>query len=72
MKALVEYIARSLVDNPDDVEVVEVGDAMLELKVADADRGKIIGRKGRTAHAIRTILTAATKSGDPPSLEIID
>ncbi len=72
MKALVEYIAKSLVDNPDEVEVAEIGATLLELRVADADRGKIIGRKGRTAHAIRTIITAATKDGEPPSLEIVD
>lgn len=72
MKELVEYLARSLVDNPDEVEVTEVGEHMLELKVAEDDRGKVIGRKGRTAHAIRTLLAAAARDGDPPALEIVD
>lgn len=72
MKDLVEYIAKALVDEPDAVEVTVVTDTLLELKVADDDRGKIIGRKGRTAHAIRTLLAAATKEGREPMLEIVD
>ena len=72
VKELVDYIARSLVDQPDDVDVAEVTPTLLELRVADDDRGKIIGRKGRTAHAIRTLLAAAAKDGREITLEIID
>ncbi|HZS45192.1 MAG TPA: KH domain-containing protein [Blastocatellia bacterium] len=62
MKELVEIIARSLVDYPDEVQVKEVeGDAttVLELRVAAGDLGKVIGKQGRTARAIRTILGAS-------------
>jgi predicted RNA-binding protein YlqC (UPF0109 family) len=62
MKELVQYLARSLVDNPDAVEVKETqGDtaSILELKVAKQDLGRIIGKQGRTAKSIRTILNAA-------------
>jgi len=76
MKQLVEYIARALVDNPDRVEVNEVAGeqtAVLELKVATEDLGKVIGKQGRTAKAIRTILQAAsTKTGKRTVLEIIE
>ena len=61
MKELVEMIARALVDNPDEVSVTEVeGEqtTVLELRVATTDLGKVIGRQGRTARAIRTILGA--------------
>ncbi len=61
MKELVENIAKSLVDHPDDVEVTEVeGEqtTVLELRVAQEDLGKVIGKKGRTAQAIRTIVNA--------------
>ncbi len=62
MKQLVEQIARSLVDNPDKVQVREVtGEqtTVLELRVAPEDLGKVIGKQGKTARAIRTILAAA-------------
>ncbi|MFN7949639.1 MAG: KH domain-containing protein [Blastocatellia bacterium] len=62
MKELVELIARALVDNPDEVKVREIeGDqtTVLELRVADGDLGKVIGKQGRTARAIRTILGAS-------------
>ena len=62
LKELVEYIAKSLVDNPDEVVVTEVeGEqtSVLELKVAKEDLGKVIGKQGRTARAMRVILTAA-------------
>lgn len=76
MKQLVEYIARALVDNPDKVEVNEVSGeqtSVLELKVANEDLGKVIGKQGRTAKAIRTILQAAsTKTGKRSVLEIIE
>ncbi len=62
MKELLELIAKALVDNPDEVAVSEVGGeqtTILELKVAQEDLGKVIGKQGRTARAIRTILSAA-------------
>jgi len=62
MKELLELIATALVDNPDEVSVSEVGGeqtTILELKVAQEDLGKVIGKQGRTARAIRTILSAA-------------
>jgi uncharacterized protein len=63
MKELIKFIAESLVDKPNQVEVTEVeGErtSVLELKVAKEDLGKIIGKQGRTARAIRTILAAAS------------
>jgi len=62
MKELIKYIAQALVDNPDKVEVTEVeGEqtSVIELKVAKEDLGKVIGKQGRTARAMRTILSAA-------------
>jgi uncharacterized protein len=62
VKPLVEFLAKSLVDTPDDVKVrsIERDQAtVLELEVAQPDLGKIIGRQGRTARAIRTLLSAA-------------
>jgi predicted RNA-binding protein YlqC (UPF0109 family) len=62
MKDLVQYLAKSLVDNPDAVEVRETqGEtaSVLELRVAKQDLGRIIGKQGRTAKSIRTILNAA-------------
>ena len=62
LKELVETIARAMVDNPDQVSVTEKdGDSttVLELRVAQQDLGKVIGRQGRTARAIRIILSAA-------------
>ncbi len=76
MKELVEYIAKALVDSPDDVQVSEVvGDqtSVLELKVAKDDLGKVIGKQGRSARAMRTILSAAsTKLKKRTVLEIIE
>ena len=76
MKDLVGYIAASLVDNPEQVAIEEVaGDqaSVLELKVAKEDLGKIIGKKGRTAQAIRTILNASSaKTKKRTILEILD
>ena len=63
MKDLVKYVAQALVDNPDDVVVTEIeGEqtSVLELRVAKEDLGKIIGKHGRTAQSIRTILSAAS------------
>lgn len=62
MKELLEEIAKALVDNPEDVQVAEVeGEqtTVLELRVRNEDLGKVIGRQGRTARAIRTLLSAA-------------
>jgi predicted RNA-binding protein YlqC (UPF0109 family) len=76
MKDLVEYIAKALVDNPDEVVVSEVvGDqtSVLELKVAKDDLGKVIGKQGRSARAMRTILSASsTKLKKRTVLEIIE
>lgn len=76
MKELIEYIAKALVDNPDQVQVSEVvGDqtSVLELKVAKEDLGKVIGKQGRSARAMRTILSAAsTKIKKRTVLEIIE
>ncbi|MCF6245975.1 MAG: KH domain-containing protein [Desulfobacula sp.] len=76
MKDLIEYIAKALVDNPDQVDVSEVvGDqtSVLELKVAKDDLGKVIGKQGRSARAMRTILSAAsTKLKKRTVLEIIE
>ena len=71
MKELVEYVAKALVDAPDEVEVTEVEPNQIELRVAEDDRGKVIGRKGRTAHAMRVILAAASEDGEA-SLDILD
>jgi predicted RNA-binding protein YlqC (UPF0109 family) len=63
MKELIEYIAKLLVDNPEEVSVTELeGEhtSVIELRVAKGDLGKIIGKQGRTARAIRTILAAAS------------
>ncbi len=76
MKELIEYIAASLVDKPDDVVVTQVeGDqaTILELKVAKEDLGKVIGKQGRTAKALRTILAAASgKAEKRVALEILE
>ncbi len=76
LKELVGFIAKSLVDNPEMVEVREVAGeqtAVLELKVAQEDLGKIIGKQGKTAKAMRTILSAAAaKIKKRAVLEIIE
>ncbi len=76
MKVLVEDIARSLVDHPDEVQVSEVeGEqtTVLELRVDPADLGKVIGKQGRTARAMRTLLGAAgTKQNKRVLLEILE
>lgn len=75
MKELVEIMARSLVDRPEAISVNEIGGAhssILELKVAKEDIGKIIGKQGRTADAMRTILSAvAAKMNKRSVLEVI-
>ncbi|AMM42297.1 hypothetical protein HS1_002515 [Candidatus Desulfofervidus auxilii] len=76
LRELVEFIAKSLVDNPNAVEVREIeGEqtSVIELKVAKQDLGKVIGKQGRTARAMRTILNAAsTKVKKRAVLEIIE
>jgi len=76
MKELIEYIVKALVDKPEEVEVKEIGGertTVLELKVAKEDLGKVIGKQGRTARAMRTILNAAaTKAKKRAVLEIIE
>ena len=76
MKELVQYLAKSLVNNPDAVEVKETeGDsaAVVELRVAKEDLGRIIGKQGRTAKSIRTILNAAaSRTNRKVVLEIVE
>ncbi len=77
MKELLEHLARGLVERPEAVRVREVqendGSLLLELSVADDDYGKIIGRGGRTAAALRTVVKfAATRSGRRVFVDIVD
>jgi predicted RNA-binding protein YlqC (UPF0109 family) len=76
MKDLIGYIARALVDNPEQVSVSEIEGnqtSVLSLKVAKEDLGKVIGKQGRTARAMRTILSAASAKIKKRSvLEIIE
>ena len=76
LKELVEYLAKSLVDKPEEVQVAEVGGEqtiVYELRVAKDDLGKVIGKQGRTARAMRTILGAAsTKAKKRSVLEILE
>jgi predicted RNA-binding protein YlqC (UPF0109 family) len=76
MKDLISYIAKTLVDQPEQVSVNEIAGkhtTVLELRVAKTDIGKIIGKRGRTAQAIRTILSAASgKTGKRFLLEIVE
>jgi predicted RNA-binding protein YlqC (UPF0109 family) len=75
VKEILEYIAKNLVDDPDavEIEVVENGDSVtLRLTVSAEDMGKIIGRRGRTARAIRDVMRAAgTKAGVQATVEIV-
>ena len=74
-KDLVEYVAKSLVDDPEAVHVEETRDRdgiVLELHVAEDDMGKVIGRNGSVAKALRTLLkVTAARDGEPVSLEIV-
>ena len=76
MKELLLYMSKNLVDNPDAVVVTESsGDegTVLELRVAESDMGKVIGRQGRIAKEIRTIIrTVAQRSGEKVTVEIVD
>ncbi|MBN1622669.1 MAG: KH domain-containing protein [Endomicrobiales bacterium] len=76
MKDLVVFIAKALVDNPEKVEVKEIAGekaTVLELKVADTDRGKIIGKEGRIIKSIRTIVNSASAKLDKrATVEIVE
>ena len=76
MKELVEYIAKTIASNPDDVKVTEEeddeGNVIVRLEVHPDDKGKVIGRQGRVAQSMRTLLrVAAVKNGVRVSLEIV-
>jgi len=76
MKDLIEFIVKALVDDPGEVNITEItGDkiTLYELRVAKSDIGKVIGKRGRTASSIRTIINAvSTKQGKRAELEIIE
>ena len=76
MKEFVEYIVKNLVDNPDKVHINEVGGTqsfIVELSVEKSDIGKIIGKRGKTINAIRTLLmSVASRNGLRVSLEILE
>ena len=77
MRELLEYLARGLVDEPDKVRVEEVeeddGTIVFELSVADDDYGKVIGKGGRTANALRTVVkAAAARNGRRVLVDIVD
>ena len=76
MKELLLYLAKNLVDEPEAVTVTEVSDEegkVLELRVAPGDMGKVIGRQGRIAKEIRTIVkTVAQRTGEKVTVEIVD
>ena len=76
MKELLRYMAKTLVDDPDAVTVTESSDEdgkVLELHVAPGDMGKVIGRQGRIAKEIRTIVkTVAQRTGEKVTVEIVD
>lgn len=76
MKEFVEYIVKNLVDNPEKVKITEIGGThslILELSVEKSDIGKIIGKKGKTINAVRTLLmSVASRNGIRVSLEILE
>lgn len=76
MKELLTYIIQSLVENPDEVSVTErkaEGETVFEVRVAEGDMGKVIGRQGRIAKEIRTIVkSVAQRTGQKVSVEIVD
>ena len=76
MKEVLEYVARALVDEPDAVEVTEIegdGTVVLKLKVAPDDMGKVIGKRGRTVRAIRSVVRAAgSLQGLSTQVEIVE
>jgi len=76
MKELVEFMARSLVDNPDEVSVTEQisgPNVLLELRVGEGDMGRVIGRQGRVVNAMRTLLQfTSARQAQRAQLEILD
>lgn len=76
MKELVEFIVKSIVDNPDEVTVVEIDgptETYVELTVAPSDMGRVIGRRGRVINSIRSLLqVSAAKKGRNASLELVE
>ncbi len=77
MRTLLEFLARSLVEDPDSVQVTEVeeidGEVVLELEVADDDLGRVIGRGGRVANALRSVMkAAATREEKRVVVDIVD
>ena len=76
MKELLTYIIQNLVDHPDEVSVTEReagSETVFEVRVADGDMGKVIGRQGRIAKEIRTIVkTVAQRTGEKVTVEIVD
>ena len=76
MKELIEYIAKSLVEHPDEVQVREMGGGSrirLELSVAKDDMGRVIGKGGKVANSIRTLLrVAAEKEGKQATLDVVE
>jgi len=76
MKELVEYIAKALVDDPSQVEVIETDEGnrvRIELKVAKEDMGRVIGKGGRVANSIRTLLrVAAAREGKRAALDVVE
>lgn len=76
MKDVLEYVARAIVDEPDEVEVTEVQgerSVILQLRVAPDDMGKVIGKRGRTVRAIRSLVRAAgSREGVTPLVEIVE
>ncbi|MGA8219611.1 MAG: KH domain-containing protein [Solirubrobacterales bacterium] len=77
MRDLLEFLTRSLVENPDEVQVTEVeeidGEVVLEVEVADDDLGRVIGRGGRVANALRSVMkAAATREDKRVVVDILD
>lgn len=76
MKELVEYIAKSLVDHPDAVEVKEIQGTsaiIIELRVAESDMGRVIGKRGRVVNAMRALVEVlAARQGKRVTLEVVD
>jgi len=75
MKHFLDYVVRSLVDNPDDVQITEVsgeGETVYRIGLNPADIGLVIGKGGRTIGAIRALINAANKAGDHLAVEVVE
>jgi hypothetical protein len=75
MKHFLDYVVRSLVDNPDDVQITEVpgeGETVYRVGLNPADIGLVIGKGGRTIGAIRALINAANKAGDHLAVEVVE